>query len=283
RLGPELFAHLLDLAGDLLPLLLFRTDELVERLALGAQLLVLPLDLDFLELAQIAQPHVEDGVRLHIGEPERLHQDRLGLILVADDSDNLIKVEISDEVAAQHLKAMFDLAEAESRAPEQHFTAMAKPFCKYLRQTDDLGDASLHQDVHVERNAAFEFAELEQRLHQQPGVDCTRARLDHQPDVACRFIANIGDERQLFLGDELGELFHQPTLLHQPGNLGDDDEVSPATRVFLMPAGPYPERPTTGGVGLRDRGGRIDDDAPRRENGARHGFQEWSAPPACRV
>src|SRR5262249_47943151 len=153
----------------------------------------------------------------------------------------------------------------------------------YLRQTDDLGDASLHQDVHVERNAAFEFAELEQRLHQQPGVRCTRARLDHQPDVACRFIANIGDERQLFLGDELGELFHQPTLLHQPGNLGDDDEVSPATRVFLMPTGPYPERPATGGVGLRDRGGRIDDDAAGRKIRAGYVFQECPAPSVGRV
>src|SRR5262249_26217138 len=56
RLGRKLRAYRLDLLGDLFPLFLFGADELLERLALGAQLLVLPFDLDFLELAQIAQP-----------------------------------------------------------------------------------------------------------------------------------------------------------------------------------------------------------------------------------
>src|SRR5262249_58995901 len=100
RLGSELRAYRLDLLGDLFTLFLFGADELLERLALGAQLFVLPLDLDFLELAQVAQPHVEDGVGLHVGELEGLHQDGLGLILVADDLDDLVEVEVGDEIAA---------------------------------------------------------------------------------------------------------------------------------------------------------------------------------------
>src|SRR5499427_11145564 len=62
----------IDFFGDLFPLFLFRADELLERLALGTQLPVFRLDLDFLELAQIAQPHVEDGVGLHVRELEGL-------------------------------------------------------------------------------------------------------------------------------------------------------------------------------------------------------------------
>ncbi len=136
-------------------------DELLERLALGAQLLVLPLDLDFFEFAQVAQPHVEDGVGLHVGELEGLHQDGLGLILVADDLDDLVEVEVGDEIAAQHHEPMLDLTEAELRAPQQHLTAMGKPLGERLRKTEDPGDASFHQHVHIERNAALELAELE--------------------------------------------------------------------------------------------------------------------------
>ena len=46
--------------------------------------LVLGADFHFLELAQIAQPHVEDGFGLDIGELEGFHQDGLRLVLVAD-------------------------------------------------------------------------------------------------------------------------------------------------------------------------------------------------------
>ena len=46
--------------------------QVLERLLLGAQLLVLLADLHLLELAQVAQPHVEDGVGLHVGELEGL-------------------------------------------------------------------------------------------------------------------------------------------------------------------------------------------------------------------
>ena len=109
RLGTELVADRPDLLGNPLPLLLFRADQVLERLALGAQILVLLPDLHLLELAQIAQPHVEDGVRLHIGQLEGLDQDRLGLVLAADDLDDLVEVEIGHQIAAEHLDPMIDL------------------------------------------------------------------------------------------------------------------------------------------------------------------------------
>ena len=99
RLGAEFLAHLLDLLGHFFPLRLFRADQLIQRHTLGAQLFVLPLDLHFLKPAQIAQPHVEDGVRLHVGKLEALHQDRLRLVLVADDPDDPVEVEIGNEIA----------------------------------------------------------------------------------------------------------------------------------------------------------------------------------------
>ena len=114
-LGPNFARTSLTSSGDPFPLLRLGTDEILELLALGAQRLVLLPDLHFLELAQIAQPHVEDGVGLHVGELERLHQHGLGLVLAADDLDHLVEVEIGDEIAAEHFEPMLDLAEAEIR------------------------------------------------------------------------------------------------------------------------------------------------------------------------
>ena len=71
--------------------------SLVSDVMLGA-------DFHFLELAQGAQAHVEDRVGLDLGELERLHQRRLGLILGADDLDDLVEVQIDGEIAFQHLE-----------------------------------------------------------------------------------------------------------------------------------------------------------------------------------
>src|SRR5690606_42087958 len=53
---------------------------------------------------------------------EGLHQDRLRLILGADDPDHLVDVEIGDQIAAQDLQPVLDLLLAVVRAPQQHVT-----------------------------------------------------------------------------------------------------------------------------------------------------------------
>ena len=108
-------------------------------------------------------------------------------------------------------------------AAEQHVAPVVEPFAQGFGKAEHLRDAALHQHVHVERNAALKLGQLEQRFHQQLGIDRARARLDHQADVFGRFVAHIGDQRQLLFVDQFGELFDQPRLLHQPRNFGDDD------------------------------------------------------------
>ena len=274
RLLAELLAHLLDLRGDRLPLLLLGLEQLFERLLLGAKLLVLLADLHFLELAQIAQAHVEDGVGLHVGELERLHQDGLRLVLGADDLDDLVEVEIGDQVAAEHFEAVLDLLQAVLRAAQQHVAAMVEPFAQRFGKAEHLRDAAFHQHVHVERNAAFQLGELEQRLHQQLGIDGARARLDHEADVFGGFVAHVGDQRQLLLVDQLGDLLDQARLLHQPRNFRDDDDVGAAPGVFLAPARAHAERAAPGRIGLGDLGARIDDQPAGRKIRPRHVFQQ---------
>src|SRR5437763_464730 len=49
-----------------------------------------------------------------------------------------------------------------SRPPHQHVTPMIDPLAQDLGQSADLGHASLDQNVHVDRDSAFQLREPEQ-------------------------------------------------------------------------------------------------------------------------
>ena len=73
------------------------------------QFFLLALDLHFLELAQRPQTHVQNRFGLIVGQLERFHQNRLWLVLGADDLDDFVEIEIGDQVAGQNLQPRFDL------------------------------------------------------------------------------------------------------------------------------------------------------------------------------
>ena len=50
---------------------------------------------------------------------ERLHQDRLRLVLSADDLDDFVEIEIGNEQARQHMQAAFDFLASILQAPAQ--------------------------------------------------------------------------------------------------------------------------------------------------------------------
>ena len=62
--GAERGAQRLDLGCYPAPLLLLGAEQILEPFALGTQLPVLVPDLHFLKLAQVAQPHIQNRVRL---------------------------------------------------------------------------------------------------------------------------------------------------------------------------------------------------------------------------
>ena len=207
RLRPERLAHLLDLRRR-------SSSTAPSRSRAGSvssffsvrSVLVLGADLHFLELAQVAQPHVEDGVGLHVGELEGLHQDGLRLVLGADDLDDLVEVQIGDQIAAEHFEPVLDLLRggwferrsSTSRRWSSHSrSASARPTTFGMRpftSTFMLSGMRLSSSV-----------SLNSDLHQQLGIDRARARLDHEADVLGGFVAHVGDQRQLLLVEQLGD------------------------------------------------------------------------------
>ncbi len=82
---------------------------------------------------------------------------------------------------------------------------------------------------------------------------------------SAELVADVADQRQLFLVEQFGDLFDQPRLLDQPGNFGDDHDPG-ATRAFLLaPFGAGAERAAAGHVGFRDALLGVDDDAAGRK------------------
>ena len=94
-------------------------DQLDQLLALLGQRVALAADLHLLELAQAPKAHVEDRLSLAVGQREFGHQDRLGLILAADDLDHPVEVEIGDEEAVEQLDPIVDLADPDLAPADQ--------------------------------------------------------------------------------------------------------------------------------------------------------------------
>ena len=102
----ELLPDLADFPGDGLPLGVFRRQQRLDLALFGRQRVELLADLDFLELAQGAQAHVEDRLGLHIGQLERcIISFCFGSSSLADDADHLVDVEIGDQVSRRALPA----------------------------------------------------------------------------------------------------------------------------------------------------------------------------------
>ena len=116
---------------------------------------MLAADFDFLELAQSAQAHVEDGFGLRVGELEALHQDGLRLILPADDADDLIEIEIGDEIAAEDFEPAGDFGEAEIACAGPARPCDDRAIRAAHRAATSPSARGLRQHIHVERECAL--------------------------------------------------------------------------------------------------------------------------------
>ena len=62
---------------------------------------MLGADLHLLQFRQRPQAEVQDSFGLHVRELELRDQLGLGLVLEADDADDLIDIEVGDQVAVE--------------------------------------------------------------------------------------------------------------------------------------------------------------------------------------
>ena len=215
---------------------------------------MLVADLDLLELCQPAQPEFKYGLGLDIGQVEALHQDGLGLILGADDPDDLVDIGKGYEQAFQDMDLPDDLVVAVLEPHLHRLQPVVEPFLQQGLEVEYPRPAIEPDHVQVHPVAAFEVRGGEQVVHERVQVDAVGARFDDQAHRAFMvgLVTQVGDHRQLLGGHLRGDLFQHLGSGDLVGQGVDDDFPG-----FLLPGRPEFQAAVPDFVDLTDfvRGG----------------------------
>ena len=149
----------------------------------------------------MAQAGFEDRLRLCLGQLEALHQDRLRLVLAADDADDLVQVQERGQQAVENVQPGLDALEAVLQAPAHGFGAELEPLLEQLLQVVHPRPAVETDHVQVHAIAALKIGGGEQVRHQLHRVHTVGARHDHQARrvLVVGLVAQVFDHGQLFL------------------------------------------------------------------------------------
>src|SRR5271166_3813676 len=274
RVWPEPLLDVADLDCDHPPLPAFAGQQRLDRGLLPGQIFLLRAQRHLLETPQAPQARVEHIDDLRFGQAEAGFERLFRILLFADDAYDLVEVEENHNHAGHKLEPPVDRRKAPARAPDQHAAAMVEPLLQGFAKRDDPWRHPVDQHIHVHRNAGLELAQAEERLHQGRRLDRAGLGLEHDADVLGRLVADVGEQRQFLLVEQVGDLFDETRLLHPVGDLGDDRDPAAPTSVLPSPTGPHAEAAASGAVGLGDRRPVVDDDAAGREIGALHELEK---------
>ncbi len=241
-----------------------------DRLQLGDQGLqfgVLVPQLGGLERGEPAQRHVEDGLRLHLGELEALHQRRAGGVGVlggADDLDHLVDVVDGDEEAFEDVGPRLGLLEPELGAPLDDLHLMVEVVLDHLGDVERARHA-VHQRhvVHAER--VLQLGELVELIEDHLGHGIP-LQLDDEAGAHLRggLVAQVGDPGQLLVVDQLGDLLQHPILADLIGQLGDHDGSAALADLLHVGDGSHLDRAAAGEERVLDAPGADDVGAGRK-------------------
>ena len=92
------------------------------------------------------------------------------------------------------------------------------------------------EHVEVERHAHFELGRAEQRFHQHARHRRCASWARAPGARLGRFVAHVGEQRQLLLLEQRGDALDQARFLHLIGDLGDDDLVGAARAAPRSPS-----------------------------------------------
>ena len=103
------------------------------------QLVILVLQLLALEPLQGLEAHIENGLRLHIGQAEALHKVFLRVVIaLADDADDLVDVLLGDEQTLEQMRALERFLEVELRAAHDDLFLEGEVLVENVPQGQDL-------------------------------------------------------------------------------------------------------------------------------------------------
>src|SRR5262249_32549406 len=259
------------------------------------QLLVLVGQLLLFQPGQAVQAHLEDFLRLRLGQlvpgaaqarvggqpfrardvragrvEQRAHGTRLPAprqhallgnlraLRRLDQIDHRVDVRKRDGQPFEDVGAAARLAQLEDRAPRDDLAAMADERFEDLLQRQQLRLA-VDQCDHVDAERDLHLRLLEQVVQQHVGHRVAAHFDDHAHAVLVGLVAQLGDALDRLLLDQLGDLLDQPRLVDLVRQLADDDRLATVLVGLDIGLGAHQDAAATGLVRLDDAGGAVDD------------------------
>ena len=222
------------------------------------------------EPGQAAQRHVQDMVRLDLGELELVHELAaclLGVLRAADHLDDRVEVVEGDQQAPDDVVALLGLPELVARAPGNDLDLVVDVVA------DHFGEVQRARHAVDEREHDHAETVLQLRVLVELVEDHLRVRaaleLHHQAHALAPtgVVLHVGDVPQPAGAHELGDLLREAGLVHLVRELGHDDALPPVGPLLDGADRANLDRATPGLVRFPEAFGAHHDGA-RREVGA---------------
>ena len=240
------------------------------------QLLELVAQLLAVELGEPAELHVEDVLRLHVGELERRdHQAGLGALGVfgaADQGDDGVDHVERLHQALDDVLALLRLAETELGAPLDDLLLVLDVDRERRLEVEQLRHV-VDQRQHVHREVGLHRRVLVEQVQHDLRVGVALELDDEARGVARRLVAHVADAFDLAVVDQLGDLLADHLDRGLVRHLGDRDAHVALAALLDLGDRAHLDGAATGRVGVVDPAAPEDQRAGR-EVGTLHELHE---------
>ncbi|MPM56764.1 hypothetical protein SDC9_103578 [bioreactor metagenome] len=249
--------------GEQLTLVIENALQIVHALAQHA---ILFQNLIAFQTGQTLETHVQNRLRLPLGEAEALYELLPRLVwtcALLDEVYNLVDVVQRDDEAFQNMEALLRAVEVIGRAAGDNVFLMLEIIIEHIAQRQYLRFA-IHQHEHDHAEGGLQIGVFIELVENDAAVDVL-FQFDHDTHArAVGFITQVGDALNALFVHKLRNALHKPRLVHLIGDLGDDD-AAPASAVGLdLRAGADDDAAPAGAVGARDPTHAHDNAAGRK-------------------
>ena len=236
----EFLGNLLQFLADDRQQLLLAVQDALQAVDELQDVLVLLAQGDDFQIRQPLQAHVQDCLRLRVGQLEALHQAGFRFLRVlrgANQRDDLVEVVHRNHQTLQNVRAGFRLLQVVLRAAGDDVLLMADEVPQHRLQPHQHGFA-LGDGNHVHAEGDLQVRIFVEHFQHLVRV-CVLFQLDNGAhSLAVGFVANVVDVLQLPLlfFRQLQNLLQHRGLVDHVGDFRDDKQLAPVHAVLHMHA-----------------------------------------------
>ena len=193
-------------------------DDRLETRYLAAHVAQFVFELEYFEMRETRETHVEHGLSLDLGKLETLAQrflSRRGALARFDYFDNFVDVAHGDHKPFQNMLALFRRVKLVLGSAQYHLALIVYVVRYYIEQAHELRLA-VRDSNHIEREVRGKIGVLEQRVYYLARV-IIAFYLDHRARAASvGFVHNVGNSAQhaFFIFAHFYNIFEQLRFVH---------------------------------------------------------------------